>query len=150
MFHLGPLDWKPKLIYPWCVRAKSLQSCLTLCDPVDYSPPGSSVHPLSIHGKHTGVGCHALLQGIFPTQGQTLHLLLLLHCRQILYYLNCPQESPIYLLTTSQIMLCNMQDRSMKYSDALHTLSSLISTTASQEKSYHAHLTDKKTETQEG
>ena len=27
-----------------CVRAKSLQSCLTLCDPVDCSPPGSSVH----------------------------------------------------------------------------------------------------------
>ena len=27
-----------------CVRAKSLQSCLTLCDPRDGSPPGSSVH----------------------------------------------------------------------------------------------------------
>ena len=27
-----------------CVCAKSLQSCLTLCDPVDHSPPGSSVH----------------------------------------------------------------------------------------------------------
>ena len=27
-----------------CMRAKSLQSCLTLCDPVDYSPPGFSVH----------------------------------------------------------------------------------------------------------
>ena len=27
-----------------CVRAKSLQWCLTLCDPVDCSPPGSSVH----------------------------------------------------------------------------------------------------------
>ena len=26
-----------------CMRAKSLQSCLTLCDPVDYSPPGSSI-----------------------------------------------------------------------------------------------------------
>ena len=24
--------------------AKSLQSCLTLCDPIDGSPPGSSVH----------------------------------------------------------------------------------------------------------
>ena len=24
--------------------AKSLQSCLTLCDPMDYAPPGSSVH----------------------------------------------------------------------------------------------------------
>ena len=45
------------------------QSCLTLCDPMDSSPPGSSVHGDSL-GKNTGVGCHVLLQGIFPTQGQ--------------------------------------------------------------------------------
>ena len=50
------------------VRAKSLQSCLTLCDPMNRSPPGSSVCGDS-PGKNTGVGCHALLQGIFPTQG---------------------------------------------------------------------------------
>ena len=31
--------------------------------------------PLSIPGKNTGVGCHALLQGIFPTQGSNPHLL---------------------------------------------------------------------------
>ena len=30
-----------------CVRAKSLQSCLTLCDPVDSSPLASSVHEMS-------------------------------------------------------------------------------------------------------
>ena len=40
----------------------------TLCDHVDCSPPGSSVHGDS-PGKNTGVCCHALLQGIFPTQG---------------------------------------------------------------------------------
>ena len=44
------------------------QSCLTRWDPVDCSPPGSSVHGDS-PGKNTGVGCHALLQGIFLTQG---------------------------------------------------------------------------------
>ena len=44
------------------------QSCLTLCSPMDYSPPGFSVHRDS-PGKNTGVGCHALLQGIFPNQG---------------------------------------------------------------------------------
>ena len=38
------------------------QSCPTLCDPVDCSPPGSSGHGDS-PGKNTGVGCHALLQG---------------------------------------------------------------------------------------
>ena len=27
-----------------CMHAKSLQSCLILCDPIDCSPPGSSVH----------------------------------------------------------------------------------------------------------
>ena len=51
-----------------CVRAQSLQSCPTLCDPMDCSPPGSSVCGDS-PGKNTGVGCHALLRGIFPTQG---------------------------------------------------------------------------------
>ena len=55
-----------------------LPSCLTLCDPMDCSMPGSSVHGNS-PGKNTGVGCHALLQGIFPTQGSNSHLLCLLH-----------------------------------------------------------------------
>ena len=41
---------------------------LTLCDPMDCSPPDSSVHGDS-PSKNTGVDCHALLQGIFPTQG---------------------------------------------------------------------------------
>ena len=49
------------------------QSCPTLCDPMDCSLPGSSVHGDSL-GKNTGVGCHALLQGIFPTQGSNLCL----------------------------------------------------------------------------
>ena len=60
------------------------QSCPTLCDPVDYSSPGSSVHGKS-PGKNTGVGCHALLQGIFPNQGSNPGLL---HCRRILYHLS--------------------------------------------------------------
>ena len=40
-----------------CVCAKLLQSCLTLCNPVDCSLPASSVHGDS-PGKNTGVGCH--------------------------------------------------------------------------------------------
>ena len=47
-----------------CVYAKLLQLCPTLCDPMDCGPPGSSVHRDS-PGKNTGVGCHALFQGIF-------------------------------------------------------------------------------------
>ena len=57
-----------------CGHAQLLQSCLTFCDPMDCSPPGSSVHEDS-PGSNTGVGCHALLQGIFLKQG--LHLLCL-------------------------------------------------------------------------
>ena len=42
--------------------------------------------PWDSPGKNTGVDCHAFLQGIFPTQGLNLHLLWLLHCRQIPYH----------------------------------------------------------------
>ena len=54
------------------------KSCLAFCDPMDCSPPGSSVHGV-FPGKNTGVGYHFLLQGIFPTQGQNPRLLCLLH-----------------------------------------------------------------------
>ena len=57
------------------------QLCLTLCKLMDCRLPGSSVHGDS-PGKNTGVGCHALLQGIFPTQKLNPGLL---HCRHILY-----------------------------------------------------------------
>ena len=52
------------------VSAKSIQSCSTLCNPTDGSPPVSSAHGDS-PGRNTGVGCHALLQGIFPPRDQT-------------------------------------------------------------------------------
>ena len=45
---------------PTAAAAESLQSCPTLCDPVDGSPPGSLIP--GIPGKNTGVGCHFLLQ----------------------------------------------------------------------------------------
>ena len=55
------------------------QSRLTLFDPMDSCPPGSSVHeilyPWDSPVKHTGVGGHFLLQGIFLTQGSNPHLL---------------------------------------------------------------------------
>ena len=63
-----------------CVCVLVTQSYLSLCDRIDCSPPGSSVRGDS-PGKNTGVGCHALLQGIFPTQGLNLGLP---HCRPIL------------------------------------------------------------------
>ena len=63
------LSWRNWEILPFpsvAVCAKSLRSHPTLCDHIDYSPPGSSVHEDS-PGENTGVGCHALLQGIFLT-----------------------------------------------------------------------------------
>ena len=60
------------------IYIKLLQSCPTLCDPLDHNPPASSIREDS-PGENTGVGCGALLQGIFPTQGLGSHLLCLLH-----------------------------------------------------------------------
>ena len=65
------------------------QSCPALCDPMDCNPPGSSVHVDSSE-KNTGVGCHALLPGIFSTQGSNPGLP---RCGLILYHLN-HQGSP--------------------------------------------------------
>ena len=50
------------------------KSCPTLCDPMDCSFPGSSVH-CDYPDKNTGVSCHFLLQGIFPNQGSNPHFL---------------------------------------------------------------------------
>ena len=65
-------------------------SCPTLCDPMGWSQPGSSVLRDS-PGKNTAVGYHALLQRIFPSQGSNPGLP---HCRWILYWL-CHQGSPL-------------------------------------------------------
>ena len=51
----------------WTVCVLVAQLCLTLCDPMDCSPSGSSVHG-DCPGKNTGVDCHAFLQGIFSTR----------------------------------------------------------------------------------
>ena len=65
-----------------CMCIKSPQSCLTLCNPMDCNPPGSSVHGDS-PGKNTGEGYHGFLQGIFATQGSIPDLP---HCRWILHW----------------------------------------------------------------
>ena len=70
-----------------CLLSLSLLS--DSLQPDGLQPPGFSVHGDS-PGKNTGVGCYALLQGIFPTQGSNPGLP---HCRQILYHLS-HQGSP--------------------------------------------------------
>ena len=56
-------SWAPKSLQ-MVTAAKSLQSCPTLCNPIDGSPSGSPVPGIlqSISCKNTGVGCHFLLQ----------------------------------------------------------------------------------------
>ena len=66
------------------------QLCLTLFNLVDCSLSSSSVHGDS-PGLNTGMGCHALLQGIFQTQGSNPGLP---HCRRVLYHLSY-QGSPL-------------------------------------------------------
>ena len=102
-----------------------LKSCAVLscsvwsdsCDPMACSPPGSSVLGDS-PGRNTGVGCHALFQGIFPTKGSNPGLP---HCRdslpseppgklksyslliQIQEFIDKPQHSAAYLLGSQNI-----------------------------------------------
>ena len=65
------------------------QLCPTLCNLWTVMHQASL--SMEFSGKNTGVGCHALLQGNFPTQGANQGLL---NCRQILYHLShlgCPK-----------------------------------------------------------
>ena len=83
------MEWQQQGCLPCAVFCLVTQSCPTVCDPLGCSPLGSSFHGDSL-GKNTGVDCHALLQGIFPTQGWNPGLP---HCRLILYRLR-HQGSP--------------------------------------------------------
>ena len=63
--------------------AKLLQLYLTLCDPTDCKPT-RFLYPRDSPDKNTGMGCQALLQGIFPTQGSNPQFLRLLHWHLVL------------------------------------------------------------------
>ena len=83
--------WRSSLCHPspckpmpcfssMCIEGESAQLCLTLCDSMDYSLTGFSVHGI-FHIRI--VECVAI--SIFPTQGLNRHFLCLLNFRQILY-----------------------------------------------------------------
>ena len=60
----APLSWSHlNLVTSQSAMCSVIQSCLTLCNSTDCSPPGS------------GLDCHTPLQGIVPTQGLKMHLL---------------------------------------------------------------------------
>ena len=101
---LSPRDNRVKIL-----KVLLTQSWWTLCDPKE---PTRLLSLWSSPGKNTGVGCHFLLQGIFPPQGLNLGLL---HCRQILYLLShlgsllCAYSSSVHCLlwvcSTSCVLL---------------------------------------------
>ena len=66
------------------VKVKVTQSCLTLCDPMDCSPPVSSVRGI-LQARILEWVAISFSRGIFPTQGSNPGLL---HCRHTLYHLS--------------------------------------------------------------
>ena len=66
-----------------CVCVCSVVS--TLCNPMDYSPPGSAVCGM-FQGRNTGAGCCFLLQGIFLNQRLNPHLCISCIGKWILYH----------------------------------------------------------------
>ena len=85
------------LIWSWCVYYKRVYvlSCVRLLVTPRLLCPWDSP------GKNTGMGCHFLLQGIFPTQGWNLGLLHLLHCQVgslSLSHPGCPWEITTHVL----------------------------------------------------
>ena len=90
-----------------CVSAKLLQSCPTLCDTMDCSSH-ASVHGDS-PGKNTGVGCHALLQGIFLTQ-ESNPLLMSLALAGGFFTTNATWEAPVgTVLANNSKLSCHEQ-----------------------------------------
>ena len=73
---------------------------------MDCSLPVSSVHGI-FQARNTGVGCHFLLQEIFPTQGLNSGLP---HCRQMLYYLSHQGSSDFW--ATQEVSSCEYMSES--------------------------------------
>ena len=72
----GESEWVTVFCVRVCVRV-CVFSVMSNCNPMDCSPPGSSVHGI-FQVKNTGVGCHFLLLVIFRTKGSNQCLLCLL------------------------------------------------------------------------
>ena len=89
LLRLPAVGKSPLVVCSWCqVKVKSPSHIRLFATHGLYST--SLLNPWNFPGGSTGVGCHFLLQGIFPTQGLNLGLP---HCRQTLYPLS-HQGSP--------------------------------------------------------
>ena len=93
LYHYGHLGWD---YFVW-VWVKAAQSCLTLCDAMDYIACQASLS-MEFSRQDTEVDSCSLLQGIFPTQGLNSDLL---DWGQILYHLS-HQGNPLYFVVISK------------------------------------------------
>ena len=88
------------------MRAELLQEHLTVCDPMDCSPPVSFVHGDS-SDKNTEVGCHFLLKGNLPDPGKPgskPRLFRRLHRQAVETGREAPPGKPLNQLTWAQIL----------------------------------------------
>ena len=87
-------------------RAQSL-SCVQSLRPYGPKPARLLLCPWDFPGKNTGVGCHFLLHGIFPTQGSNLCLLCLLHWQVdslLLVPPGKPRAYPIHMIKFTRLV----------------------------------------------
>ena len=110
LYHVGFLSCSEQGLFLFALhmcmhvcKLSSLQSCLTLCDHMDYGPPGSSVHGDS-PCKDTGMGCHAVLQGMVWTQGSNLCFLSLLHWQSVSFP-RAPPGKPLGLIAVASFIV---------------------------------------------
>ena len=99
-----------------CVWVLCAQLYLTLCNLMDCSPPGCSVHG-NFLGKNNGVRCHFLFQGIFWTQGSKPHLL-----RLMLWEVG---SSPVATHGKSKDHLSCYKTHTFRFPQQIHSLRSL-------------------------
>ena len=97
-----------------CVHAKLLQSCLTLCNPMDCSPPGSSVHEILQARIQEGVAMPSSRESSRPWDHS--HLLQLLHCRWILYCRNPGHPAMITTNSTEEWFSAHVLSQLLEFS----------------------------------
>ena len=101
-------------LWSLCMYAYASYSVVSiLCGPLDYSLPRLFC-PWDFSGKKTGVDCHFLLQGVFPTQESNLHLCLL-HFRLIFLSAE-PSGKPVEssYLETKAVLLVGLTQHTMR------------------------------------
>ena len=102
-------------VWGYCVCAQLLQLCPNVCNPLVYSPPGSSVHGI-LQARILEWTAMPFFQEIFPIQGSNQCLLHLLHCRQILDHWGIQEDrvqNGFSSVTQSCLTLCNPMDCSI-------------------------------------